>query len=61
MYALLCGFIFIFIVLWMGLITKVLINVRRENEIKANNQMYHTHKLTQLYGEVKKTEERKEA
>jgi hypothetical protein len=47
MYAFL--FIWIFIGLWLVLITKLLVNARRENQIKQNNQKYYTQKLNRLY------------
>lgn len=39
---------------WMAFIFRTLLNVRRENEIKRNNQEYYDKKITELY--VKTTE-----
>lgn len=58
MYAMFC--LFVFMGVWLLFITRLIINARREKDIKLNNQEYYNYKLKQLYGKVKETKEGKE-
>lgn len=58
MYAIFC--VFVISGVWLAFITKLLINARRDQEIKHNNQHYYDYKVKHLYGKVQKTEEGKE-
>lgn len=53
--------LFLFIVVWLVFITRLIINARREKDIKLNNQEYYNYKLKQMYGKVQETKEGKEA
>lgn len=44
----------IFASVWMVFVYRTLLNIKRENEIKRNNQDYYDKKITDLY--VKTTE-----
>ena len=57
MYALFC--LFLFVGVWLVFITRLIINARREKDIKLNNQEYYNYKLKQLYGKVQETKEGK--
>jgi hypothetical protein len=59
MYAVFC--IFVISGVWLAFITRLLINARRENEIKHNTQEFYHYKLNQLYGKIKETEEGEKA
>lgn len=50
MYALLCLGFFLFT--WTIFLYRILVNVRRENEIKRNNQEYYRRKILKLKKEV---------
>jgi cell division protein FtsB len=50
MYALLC--LFFFSLVWMAFLYRIFINLRRENEIKRNNQEYYKSKIIKLKKEI---------
>jgi hypothetical protein len=59
MYAMFC--LFVISAVWLAFITRLLINARRDQDIKKNNQEYYNYKLNQLYGKVQETEEGEKA
>lgn len=56
MYAILC-FFFISVV-WTGFLYRIFVNIRRENEIKRNNQAYYNSKIVKLKNKVYETRRR---
>lgn len=56
MYAILC-FFFISAV-WSVFLYRILVNIRRENEIKRNNQAYYNSKIVKLKNKVYETRRR---
>jgi hypothetical protein len=59
MYALF-SLLFIVGVVWTALIYRILVNVRRDNEIKSHTQKYYNQKIENLYGKVEETKEGEE-
>jgi uncharacterized membrane protein YukC len=45
----------ILIFVWSVFIYRILVNVRRENEIKKNNEAYYNRKLNSINGQIEKT------
>ena len=54
-----CLFVIVGVV-WMSFLFRVIINIRRDQRVKFNNQAYYNHKITQLNGKAEEGKETEE-